>query len=118
MPPDFKPNAFAGRPVQILRMAPALLLDLLLDLQDRKLSLTDGWENLAGAKVVGCRQADDGLVWLYLERQGWPKVPEGDVPFIRHQGVRHEEGWQFTDRWASSRAVTAGPEVTPALPPA
>jgi hypothetical protein len=86
---DFDFRAFGGRRVQILRVSPALILRLLLDLHDRELSLTDGGESLLGAKVVACQHGtDDGLVWLYLESERFPNVPDGDVPYYTYQGIR------------------------------
>jgi hypothetical protein len=85
---------FSGRPVQVLRVQPCVVLDLLWNVESRGLSIPAeyrGRKDLEGARVLYCRMVD-GLIWLYLEKEGWPIILTGDVPTERHYLLQSKEG--------------------------
>ena len=83
---------FSGRSVQILRVKPELVFDLLRGKKDVRLD-ERFFADFANAKLVECRYVG-GLIWLYLEKEGWPVIPAGEVPWAVHIGVWN--GLQFT----------------------
>ncbi len=92
---------FEGRPVQVLRVKPALILDLLRDLVARKLSWPAVYRNLDGARVVGCHEFE-GLVWLYLEKEGWPLLPPPGTPYVTHLFLLRDGELQLTNEWSAT----------------
>jgi len=83
-------SELVGRPVQVLRVKPELVLDLLRNLEDRRISIPIPYRDkndLGGARVVDCRETN-GVICLYLEKEGWPVISMGDMPFVRHLYVQ------------------------------
>jgi hypothetical protein len=79
-------SELVGRPVQVLRIKPELILDLLRDLEDRRISVPTtyrGKNDLTGARVIGCREVN-GMICLYLEKESWPVIDSTNMPFVRH----------------------------------
>jgi hypothetical protein len=95
----FQPLNFSGRPVQILQVRPALVLDLIRDLDQHKLFIPNiHRDKLDEAQVVACQEVN-GLIWLYLEKTGWSVIRDGDVPCLRHQYIQADGEPQSTRDW-------------------
>jgi hypothetical protein len=90
-----------GRSIQILNIKPDLIIDLLRDLGRGRFSLAELFrEDLEGVHVVDCVEVN-GMLWLYLEKSGWPAVEADNLPYVRYIYVNYDGKPVTTENYAT-----------------
>src|ERR1700679_3350700 len=94
---------FTGRSVRVLVVTPELVLDLLRNLEQHDMTVPEAHQQneLVAAKVIKCSQ-NEGKIWLYLEKPGWPPVERGHWPFEVVFPIQSQDRCAFADEWHPS----------------